>query len=77
MTNIYQVGGTLAPDYPYYIEREADRQLYEALKQGEFCSVLSSRQMGKSSLWTHTDHKLIAVGFKCAYIDLTRLGKQD
>jgi hypothetical protein len=77
MTNIYQVGGTLAPDYPYYIEREADRQLYQALKQGEFCSVLSSRQMGKSSLWTRTENKLIPAGFKCAYIDLTRLGKPD
>lgn len=46
----YQVGGNLEPNDPSYIERQADKNLYEGLKAGKFCYVFNSRQMGKSSL---------------------------
>lgn len=36
----YQIGGSLAGKSPSYVERKADCQLEEALKQGEFCFVL-------------------------------------
>src|SRR5438309_5181925 len=49
-SNFYVTGGTLRPDAPSYVERQADRDLYEGLLGGEFCYVLTSRQMGKSSL---------------------------
>ncbi|KAF3890895.1 response regulator [Tolypothrix bouteillei VB521301] len=73
----YQVGGSLPMDAPTYVVRSSDRYLYKALKRGEFCYILNTRQMGKSSLMVRMLNRLQTEGFACAAIDITRLGVEE
>jgi len=69
----YVVGGTLSVSAPSYVQRAADQELPENLRDREYCYILTTRQMGKSSLMVRTAAKLQESGICTAVIDLTAL----
>src|SRR5262249_24818263 len=50
--------------------------LFQALLRGEFCFILTARQMGKSSLKVRTAARLRQQGVTVAILDLTGIGQK-
>ena len=73
--SFYVIGGTLQRDARCYVARGADSGLYASLTGGEFCYVLTARQMGKSSLMVQTAARLREDRASVAVLDLTALGQ--
>ncbi len=73
--DFFITGGTLPPDADSYITRQADEELLDGLKRGEFCYVLNTRQMGKSSLMARAAQRLKADGWGVVVLDLTSVGQ--
>jgi WD40 repeat protein len=73
-TTIYVAGGTVQAGGGIYLERAADSRLLELCRQGAFAFVLTSRQMGKSSLMVRTAEKLSGEIVRSVIVDLTELG---
>jgi hypothetical protein len=65
-----QAGGTLNPRRHVYIERPEDSEALRLLIAGEYVNILSSRQMGKSSLMVRILRELAAQGVRVANVDL-------
>src|SRR5580765_5059417 len=76
-SSFYVTGGTLRQDAACYVERQADKDLLDGLLKGEFCYVLTSRQMGKSSLMVRTAGRLREQGVRVAVLDLTAVGQPE
>ncbi|MCF7764217.1 MAG: AAA-like domain-containing protein [Verrucomicrobia bacterium] len=74
-SSFFVTGGTLRHDAPSYVERQADKDLLTGLLSGEFCYVLTSRQMGKSSLMIRTANRLREEKVRVAILDLTAIGQ--
>ena len=74
-TPFYVAGGTVPIGSASYVMRQADEDLFAGLLRGEFCYVLTSRQMGKSSLMARTASRLREVGVTSAVVDLTAIGQ--
>src|SRR5262245_59841575 len=70
----YITVGTLRGDAPSYVPRQADSELLDGLRAGEFCYVLNTRQMGKSSLMVRAAASLEQMGATVIVLDLTALG---
>jgi hypothetical protein len=75
--SIYQAGGSLPATAPSYVKRQADEDLYAALKAGQFCYILNTRQMGKSSLRVRMMEQLRREGIASCSIDMTTVGSQQ
>jgi serine/threonine protein kinase len=69
----YQVGGRVDAKAPSYTERQADIEICQALREGDYCYVLESRQMGKTSLESRARDRLTQEGFTCISLDITSL----
>jgi WD40 repeat protein len=75
LNSFYITGGTMPHNAPSYVERQADHDLYDALTRGEFCYVLTARQMGKSSLMVRTAARLRQESASTVALDLTVIGQ--
>lgn len=65
-----QVGGNLGLG-DLYIRRDEDTKVYDLLVGHEFVNILTSRQMGKSSLMVRLQHRLIDEhGVRIAAVDM-------
>ncbi len=73
----FVVGGPVQAERPCYVEREADRRLYEALRAKRLCCVLGARAIGKSSLLLRARRALRASGTLVATVDLRLVAQLD
>lgn len=69
-------GGTMELDTASYVKRPADDNLLHQVLAGQFCYVLTPRQMGKSSLMVRTIQRLEGTGVKTVKIDLQEIGQE-
>ncbi len=71
---IFTVGGTVQAGGGIYLPRPADDELLAHCLAGDFCYVLTARQMGKSSLMVRTAERLREQERRAVIIDLTGIG---
>ncbi|MFL6280014.1 MAG: AAA-like domain-containing protein [Vicinamibacterales bacterium] len=75
-TSVLVAGGAVQAGGGLYLQRSADRDLLAYCRNGEFTYILTSRQMGKSSLMIRTAERLVEDGARPVIVDLTEIGAQ-
>ena len=73
----YVVGGTVQAGDGFYIEREADQELLVLCRTRAFVYILSTRQVGKSSLIINVAKSLAEEGTAPVIIDLQESGVHE
>jgi formylglycine-generating enzyme required for sulfatase activity len=68
-----KVGGPVDSTEQVYISRTSDSEFIELLRAGEYVNVVTSRQMGKTSMVYRAMTQLAGEGFRFAYFDLSPL----
>lgn len=64
-------GGAIDPVRQVYVVRDADRQAYDLLAQGNHVNLHSGRQAGKTSLMMNLKDRLTAAGHLCLDVELS------
>ena len=72
----FTTGGTVQAGGGVYLKRSSDDELLQACQEGRYTYVLTSRQMGKSSLMTHAAEQLRSLQIQPLIIDLQAIGIQ-
>ena len=74
--NLFTVGGAVQAGGGLYIHRQADNDLLKLCREGAFAYVLTSRQVGKSSLMVRAAEQLAEENIRSVIVDLTVFGVQ-
>src|SRR5688500_5042836 len=74
--DFFVAGGTVHSDSGSYVTRPADHELFQQILAGQYCYILTPRQMGKSSLMVRTIQRLQREGIKTVKIDLQGVGTE-
>jgi formylglycine-generating enzyme required for sulfatase activity len=72
-----KVGGPVDATEQVYVVRASDREFIKQLRAGEYVNVVTSRQMGKTSLVYRTMALMEGEGYRFAYFDLSPLKNED
>ncbi len=74
MSPIFQAEGALPPDHPTYVPRYGvDNPAFVTAMSGQILHIIAPRQTGKSSLLKRLKYRLVEEGWRCVYLDLSRL----
>ena len=73
MTYAFWTDGDLPAGSPFYIQRQADAQAWDALRRAEYIVLMGPPDQGKTSLINQLRHRSETAGYSFAYVDLMPL----
>lgn len=74
MSFIFQAGGPLQANHLAYVLRhDVDNLAFVTAINGEILHIIAPRQTGKTSLLKRLKYRLLEEGWRCVYLDLSRL----